>query len=171
MIVAEGVLSGRKDEGCVLLRSLFGWPQPSQVKVTWEGPWIYRKAGRKKLETFTIFYMSLLSSCLFSFVNSSSGAALSHLYFIISAYRYLSLVTGWTVEPQGILRVIVGRKRETSGDLWAIRGRDTGSGRVLQGLPKIKHGFYYFTFMTTVVLLRYLPTLYVYFFFFNQQIH
>ena len=104
----------RKDEGCLLLRSLFGWPQPSQVKVTWEGPWIYRKAGRKKLESSIIFYMSLLSSCLFSFVNSSSGAALSHLYFIISAYRYLSLVTGWTVEPQGILRVIVGRER----DLW-----------------------------------------------------
>ena len=51
------------------------------------------------------------------------------------------------MEPQGILRVIVGRKRETSGDLWVIRGRDTGSGRVLQGLPKIKHGFYYFTWI------------------------
>lgn len=145
MIVAEGVLWGRKDEGCVLLRSPFGCPQPSQVKVTWEGPWIYRKSGRKKLESVTAFYMSFLSSCLFSFVSSSSGAAFSHLFFITSAYHYLSLVTGWTVEPQGILRVIVGR--EISGDLWAIIGRDTGSGRVLQGLSKIKHGFYYFTWI------------------------
>lgn len=37
-----------------------------QVKMTWEETWMYRKAGRRKLESASTFYMSFLSSCLFS---------------------------------------------------------------------------------------------------------
>lgn len=57
------------------------------VKMTWEETWIYRKAGRRKLESASTFSKSFLSS----FLSSCRGAAFSYLFFIISSLLLIIL--------------------------------------------------------------------------------